>query len=105
MGGVNGKYFATRDELVAPKLDGHIDNAAIYSLINCFDRQKFSLHSTFRSGLDRDGFMAATRALDPARQDPALWQGRQVLVVVRSEERRVGKECVSTCRSRWSPYH
>src|SRR3546814_2541780 len=30
----------------------------------------------------------------------ALALGRQ-----RSEERRVGKECVSTCRSRWSPYH
>src|SRR3546814_7705064 len=27
------------------------------------------------------------------------------LVMVRSEESRVGKECVSTCRSRWSPYH
>src|SRR3546814_16838180 len=27
------------------------------------------------------------------------------LGVTRSEERRVGKECVSTCRSRWSPYH
>src|SRR3546814_6989504 len=26
-------------------------------------------------------------------------------IVARSEERRVGKECVSTCRSRWSPYH
>src|SRR3546814_19068396 len=26
-------------------------------------------------------------------------------VLLRSEERRVGKECVSTCRSRWSPYH
>src|SRR3546814_15502412 len=25
--------------------------------------------------------------------------------VLRSEERRVGKECVRTCRSRWSPYH
>src|SRR3546814_13455698 len=25
--------------------------------------------------------------------------------VLRSEERRVGKECVSTCRSRWSPNH
>src|SRR3546814_9816893 len=25
--------------------------------------------------------------------------------LLRSEERRVGKECVSTCRSRWSPYH
>src|SRR3546814_19980115 len=27
------------------------------------------------------------------------------LIFKRSEERRVGKECVSTCRSRWSPYH
>src|SRR3546814_20446512 len=27
------------------------------------------------------------------------------LTALRSEERRVGKECVSTCRSRWSPYH
>ena len=26
-------------------------------------------------------------------------------IYARSEERRVGKECVSTCRSRWSPYH
>src|SRR3546814_16497138 len=25
--------------------------------------------------------------------------------ITRSEERRVGTECVSTCRSRWSPYH
>src|SRR3546814_9390261 len=30
---------------------------------------------------------------------PVLIEGK------RSEERRVGKECVSTCRSRWSPYH
>src|SRR3546814_6274288 len=28
-----------------------------------------------------------------------------ILNATRSEERRVGKECVSTCRSRWSPYH
>src|SRR3546814_13597542 len=28
-----------------------------------------------------------------------------VLLGTRSAERRVGKECVSTCRSRWSPYH
>src|SRR3546814_5160259 len=26
-------------------------------------------------------------------------------MMARSEERRAGKECVSTCRSRWSPYH
>src|SRR3546814_15612247 len=33
---------------------------------------------------------------------------KELLVIsqdTRSEERRVGKECVSTCRSRWSPYH
>src|SRR3546814_19612643 len=34
---------------------------------------------------------------DVARRDQAD------LVLARSEERRVGKECVSTCRSRWSP--
>src|SRR3546814_1895379 len=39
------------------------------------------------------------QGLDEASVPPA---GRRVF---RSEERRVGKECVSTCRSRWSPYH
>src|SRR3546814_13883552 len=33
----------------------------------------------------------------------ALVNGR--IEIQRSEERRVGKECVSTCRSRWSPYN
>src|SRR3546814_7850843 len=37
-----------------------------------------------------------------------LWirfERRFAIAAVRSEERRVGKECVSPCRSRWSPYH
>src|SRR3546814_1610630 len=49
--------------------------------------------------LHGDGAFAGDgRAGEPARnpQDTAR---------IRSEERRVGKECVSTCRSRWSPYH
>src|SRR3546814_2532292 len=33
------------------------------------------------------------------------FEGRPAVRFYRSEERRVGKECVSTCRSRWSPYH
>src|SRR3546814_1004121 len=37
-------------------------------------------------------------ALGRKRRDHQLMRGR-------SEERRVGKECVSTCRSRWAPYH
>src|SRR3546814_13895154 len=32
-------------------------------------------------------------------------EGAELGCAFRSEERRVGKECVSTCRSRWSPYH
>src|SRR3546814_5298966 len=35
----------------------------------------------------------------------AIWTLSAVHRAERSEERRVGKECVSTCRSRWSPYH
>src|SRR3546814_15231799 len=34
-----------------------------------------------------------------------LLQRSPIANIDRSEERRVGKECVSTCRSRWSPYH
>src|SRR3546814_15901945 len=48
---------------------------------------------------------------DP-QTDKARVKNPEFLVVVgicthlgRSEERRVGKECVSTCRYRWSPYH
>src|SRR3546814_15849104 len=37
--------------------------------------------------------------------DRVVRAGEEHLGVGRSEERRVGKECVSTCRSRWSPYN
>src|SRR3546814_1679369 len=41
--------------------------------------------------------------------DPTVYMekylGNPRHIEFRSEERRVGKECVSTCRSRWSPYH
>src|SRR3546814_20381528 len=40
-----------------------------------------------------------------AERDDQENKDRQILSQVRSEERRVGKECVSTCRSRWSTYH
>src|SRR3546814_11671919 len=47
-------------------------------------------------GIQRTG----SNAGDPAVVGVELEQER-----IRSEERRVGKECVSTCSSRWSPYH
>src|SRR3546814_15619350 len=38
------------------------------------------------------------------KEEERMTSGR-LKMLLRSEERRVGKECVSTCRSRWSPYH
>src|SRR3546814_19057345 len=46
----------------------------------------------------RRSWRCSTRLVRCSRRRPRHWSRR-------SEERRVGKECVSTCRSRWSPYH
>src|SRR3546814_19115685 len=52
----------------------------------------------------RDGdILALARTRRDDHAPPA--RHRRVERGLRSEERRVGKECVSTCRSRWSPYH
>src|SRR3546814_9668648 len=58
---------------------------------------------------------AHVHVLENASQRPAIaaakirkdrdGRARRIPPDDRSEERRVGKECVSTCRSRWSPYH
>src|SRR3546814_14478498 len=57
------------------------------------------------------GFKVAAIEEDPLpptvkeRYAAAVKAVRKSGVSIRSEERRVGNECVSTCRSRWSPYH
>src|SRR3546814_3957605 len=48
---------------------------------------------------------AGTRHHTSCTDHPWSSSTRRVRCSSRSEERRVGKECVSTCRSRWSPYH
>src|SRR3546814_8254379 len=45
-----------------------------------------------------NGITATAQSVETGMTDSGL-------AITRSEERRVGKECVSTCRSRWSPYH
>src|SRR3546814_16708665 len=86
---------------------------AFFQAFDEFDRHSIILCEGDTAGLDRMGFKVAKdadldhfaeRLLDcgvhvdviPAGEDPG---------VGRSEERRVGQECVSTCRYRWSPYH
>ena len=41
---------------------------------------------------------------DPINETSLLYED-MFMLKLRSEERRVGKECLSLCRSRWSPYH
>src|SRR3546814_15559231 len=64
-----------------------------------------------RLGAERQEFLEAGVAGDRRRLFEELRRRLQPLLIFlavrpgRSEERRVGKECVSTCRSRWSPSH
>src|SRR3546814_17648687 len=59
--------------------------------------------------LDEDGRRIGIVEIPPGEKRPRIVDGPaeqiEPWLAKRSEERRVGKECVSTCRSRWSPYH
>src|SRR3546814_2424702 len=57
-----------------------------------------------RDGL-REGERVVLRDMAKLALGVAASKSERKPDVVRSEERRVRKECVSTCRSRWSPYH
>src|SRR3546814_18937847 len=70
-------------------------------------REAFPGIRFWRSGLDNNGRIQEVASLaDCGSSSSAVlpepgWKPK----FGRSEERRVGKECVSTCRYRWSPYH
>src|SRR3546814_16169973 len=69
----------------------------------------FDASGGFALAVEEDGVdlaadqQAECEPVDPQQHDQRPSERPEHLV--RSEERRVGKECVSTCRSRWSPYH
>src|SRR3546814_14170530 len=70
-----------------------------------------------RLGGDEFGVILAQSGMEPAAAKAAklaeaiaaeevVWEDQALrITVARSEERRVGQECVRTCRSRWSPTH
>src|SRR3546814_20469583 len=84
--------LATREALINASNDAISSSVASGMLteVEGFE-QREAWAKTYQA--DRDARFATnfTTALDKSRN------------AVRSEERRVGKECVSTCRSRWSP--
>src|SRR3546814_14627080 len=56
----------------------------------------------------REGLLERFKLITLAAEEDVYWQRLDyelgIIEKMRSEERRVGKECVSTCRSRWSQY-
>src|SRR3546814_15406772 len=70
-----------------------------------FTAQQHGERAKERSEIDAVRFEFVEQAVDQLAIVGALPAQPQLLPDLRSEERRVGKECVSTCRSRWSPSH
>src|SRR3546814_20426224 len=69
------------------------------SLANISRTRRAQLVAEFEGELGIDHKARIRRAYEEKR-----WRVIKT-IIVRSEERRVGNECVSKCRSRWSPYH
>src|SRR3546814_19418743 len=67
-------------------------------------QQKIDVQAALVGFVDDNGVVASQQRI-ALRFGQQYAVGHQLNGRVRSEERRVGKECVSTCRSRWSPYH
>src|SRR3546814_15211159 len=96
---MHGQYDWTND----PKLNSQRyewDNVCDAGMWRHFHNYE---HHTYTNilGKDRDFGYTILRMSDEQKWHPFFL----LQLVWRSEERRVGKECVSTCRSRWSPYH
>ena len=66
-------------------------------------RELFSRNPDLKRLRDEGYFVQQQGGYLVMRQVPYVDEHREVRI--RSEERRVGKECTSWCRSRWSPYH
>src|SRR3546814_18945983 len=65
----------------------------------------YGAETVVSTGDDADDIRLDVRALFQKFIDANNAPSSGVWIMSRSEERRVGKECVSTCIARWSPYH
>src|SRR3546814_12195184 len=93
------KLQVLKDALLIRSLDGFADD-----LPDAIAKESFAFYGTTLSGTPemeprwRRAVNFTTAALGEE-------VGKIYVAQYRSEERRVGKECVSTCRSRWAPSH
>src|SRR3546814_12328747 len=78
-----------------------LDPAHAARIISRMERDVFLTAGAVR--MDNGDVALLAREYQPVADEDYVPNPR--VGAMRSEERRVGKECVSTCRSRWSPYH
>src|SRR3546814_14337400 len=88
-------YKTLLGELVALSAQGAVPDAELRARLEALITETQKRKPPSRASLVREGLIDGIRPV------------RSLLVAIakRSEERRVGKECVSTCGSRWSPDH
>ena len=88
------KAVAAKDNITAIKI-----KSSRMLLAHGFLRKVFEIFESYQTSID----MICTSEVGVSVSIDNTKHLNEILD--RSEERRVGKECVSTCRSRWSPYH
>src|SRR3546814_7383721 len=102
-------------------LDGSVNRGMTYQLIVFFSSRRRHTRCALVTGVQTCALpilghllhlLADAQIADAQFPQVVVHVGEHVIeqrlrerLVARSEERRVGKECVSTCRSRWSPYN
>src|SRR3546814_18691213 len=94
-------------------MPGHGTNPLLFQLLKEMDGLAEDADIVFVLTTNRVDLPEPALAARPGRIAPAVEvklpdadsRRRLLALYPRSEERRVGQECVSTCRSRWSPYH
>src|SRR3546814_13070194 len=82
-------------------------NVRLFKKLTVLENLLVAQHMNIQTGLLQGLLKVPSyrRAEREAQEKAVQWLEFMGIRALRSEERRVGKECVSTCRSRWSPYH
>src|SRR3546814_11071191 len=79
--------------------------APVLTAIETVEKQKDRILQRWASTYSNARMEALNGIFKAARARARGYRNTHTFISMRSEERRVGKECVSTCRSRWSPDH
>ena len=107
---ITGNLYATtsEEEQQLDNLQEQLAQTLQHQDISSVTNQKFSFESSdffFSQNIKGNRLHKIDEKVKIRRLKRKFLIGNRADILVRSEERRVGKECDIPCRSRWSPYH